>query len=156
MMSQVLSRGHCLAQALLGLGLQISGAKALATEVKTSTATLSVEDVYTAGKLRDPFLRMSIAAGGVSTVGKEFSPEDLNIHTLSLRGIMKDRGVDYAIFSDPNLGLSFMLRQGKLYDHKGKIIVHISGAIDIKRKAARLTTLDKDIQEFTLGFEEAQ
>ena len=123
-------------------------------EVKVSTAAVptSIEEIYTAGRLRDPFLKGASAAAGSLSV-KSYNPEDFSIHNLSLRGVMKDAGVDYALFSDMTLGVSFILRKGKLYDYKGRVVPGVSGTMDIKQKMVRLATREKDFQQFRLGAE---
>lgn len=122
-------------------------------EVKLSTATpASIDEIYTADKLRDPFLKGTSAAAGNLPV-KSYNPDDFSIHNLSLRGVMKDAGVDYALFSDITLGVSFVLRKGKLYDYKERVVPGVSGTLDIKQKMVRLVTREKDFQQFRLGAE---
>jgi len=136
------------------LWLEVFGApKAAAQTPAVSTgsakAVPTIESIYTAEKLRDPFLRA--ATGGVST--KPFSPDDFSIHNLSLRGIMKDKAADYALFSDNSFGVTFILRRGKLYDGKGKPVEGVSGSLNIRQKSAYLKTAESDVQTFRLGEE---
>lgn len=126
---------------------------AKAPEVKTSTATApTVSGIYTADRLRDPFQRATSGGGGAAA-GKAFAPEDFNIHNLSLRGVMKDAAADYALLVDSNFGVSFVLRKGKLYDEKGKVVPGVTGSLNIKQKTASLMTREKDVQVFRLGEE---
>lgn len=118
--------------------------------VAASTPTATISSIYTVEKLRDPFSK----GGGASAAAKLFTADDFNIHNLSLRGIMKDASSDYALLSDPEFGVSFILRKGKLYDSKNKLVPGVSGRIDVKRKTVDLATLDKDVQVFRLGEEE--
>lgn len=127
-------------------------------DVKISTAPAAAEvvdpgTIYTAEKLRDPFRQLSASAGGVAT--HPFSLDDFNIHNLSLRAIMKDRSISYALFSEQAYGVTFILRGSKLYDQKGKVVPGVTGALNIKQKTAHLTTQDNDVQVFRLGEEGA-
>lgn len=128
--------------------VQPSTAAAKGAQVQASTAA-TIGSIYTVERLRDPFARTTGSSGGGS--GKPFTPEDFNIHNLSLRGLMKDAGTAYALFTDAQFGATFILRWGKLYDPKGKPVKGVSGSLDLKKKTAHLMTQDKDVQVFTLG-----
>ncbi|MBI5239612.1 MAG: hypothetical protein HY926_04005, partial [Elusimicrobia bacterium] len=117
-----------------------------AAEVKVSTMP-TVDSIYTAARLRDPFARWG--AGRASS--KPFSLEDFSIHKLSLRGIMRDPGSDFALFVDNESGAGFLLRKGKLYDPKKKPVPGIAGAINFKTKVVTLTAPEGDVQVFQLG-----
>jgi hypothetical protein len=121
-------------------------AAAPAAEVKVSTVP-TVDSIYTAGRLRDPFARW----GAGRSASKPFSLEDFSIHKLSLRGIMRDAGSDFALFADSESGAGFLLRKGKLYDPKKKAVPGIAGAINFKTKTVTLTAPDGDVQVFRLG-----
>ena len=148
----------CAALAALSLrcaAAKAAGAAALApTEVKTSTGGPSVFTIYTAQTLRDPFVKggFSGSSGGAISA-KTYSAQDFNIHNLSMRGVMKDAGSDYALFSDNNFGVSFILRKAKLYDSRGKIVAGITGSLNIRKKTVNLSTRDGDVQTFRLGEE---
>lgn len=113
--------------------------------VKKSSAA-AVAGFYTAEKLRDPFMKAS--AGGAAM--KSDTPEEFSIHNLTLRGMLKDRWVDYAVFTD-EAGSTFLFRKNKLYDGKRNEVSGVSGTMDIKQKIVNLITLDKDVQVFRLG-----
>lgn len=141
---------------LAGLVLALFGtaSRARAAEVETSTSSVSVSSIYTVEKLRDPFIKGG-GSVGVSVAGpKEFSLADLSIHSLSLKGLMKDAGTDYALLVDKEFGVSFVLRKGRLYDIRNKPVPGISGTIDIKAKQVNVMTADKDVQVLRLGEEE--
>lgn len=112
--------------------------------VKKSSATAA--SYYTAEKLRDPFMKAT--AGGAAM--KSDTPEEFSIHNLTLRGMLKDRWVDYAVFTD-EAGSTFLFRKNKLYDGKRNEVSGVSGTMDIKQKIVNLITLDKDVQVFRLG-----
>lgn len=131
-----------------GAEVAASTAAAKGASVQVST-TPTVGSIYTAERLRDPFAAASGSAGGGA--GKPFSPEDFNIHNLTLRALMKDSGTSYALFADAEFGVTFILRGGKLHDPKGKPVKGVSGSLDLKKKTAHLMTQDKDVQVFTLG-----
>ncbi len=129
-------------------------------DVKASTAPAAATEladpsqIYTAEKLRDPFRQLSANSGdGAAT--HSFTADDFNIHNLSLRGMMKDRRADYALFADPAFGVTFVLRGGRLYDPKGRPVPGVTGGLDIRRKTAHLMTKDSDVQTFRLGEEGA-
>lgn len=121
--------------------------------VKTSTPAISVASIYPVEKMRDPFQKGG-SSGGPSVAVKEFVLEDFTIHNLSLRGLMKDAGADYALLVDREFGLSFVLRKGRLYDQKNKPLPGITGKIDIRAKQVSIVTADKDVQVLRLGEEE--
>lgn len=145
------------AKALAGLAASVLLAQAPAApaQVKASTeaasAPLTVDKIYTAARLRDPFMKGGGGAGGAL---KPFAPEDFSIHNLTLVGLMKDRGSDYALFNDNAFGVSFILRKGRLYDSKNKPVARVTGSLNVKQKAAHLMTEDGDVQMFQLGGEE--
>lgn len=119
---------------------------------KASTAAaLGAGAIYTADKLRDPFAKT--AAGSAQQSAKPFNLSDFNIHNLSLRGIMKDSGMAYALFTDNNFGASFVLRGDKLYYEKNKPVRGVTGYINPKQKTAHLMSPDGDVQTYRLGEE---
>lgn len=127
---------------------------AVPAKVDASTPTISVSSIYTVEKLRDPFIKSGGGASLAVAGPKEFSIEDFNIHNLSLKGLMKDAGMDYALLVDREFGLSYVLRKGKLYDIRNKPLPGISGTIDIKAKQVNVITVDKDVQVLRLGEDE--
>src|SRR5581483_8287122 len=119
-----------------------------APDVKTSTAApVSPTTIYTGDKMRDPFLKES---GAVVTT-RAYNMDEFNIHNLTLRALMRDKKADYALFTDNTYGSSFILRQGKLRDPRGKPVPGVSGKLDIKHKMANLMTAESDVQVFRLG-----
>jgi len=103
--------------------------------------------------MRDPFRG---ASSGRAASHARLLRRGFNIHNLSLRGLMKDTAADYALFSDPVYGVTFVLRKGKLYDGKGKAVPGVTGSLNIKQKTAHLMTPESDVQTFRLGEEGAQ
>lgn len=146
--------------AALAAGAARAGAAAEAaagakSEVAVSSAaeTPTVESLYAAAKLRDPFLK----PGSVSAPkAVEVVPEEFSIHNLSLRAIMKDAAADYALFQDMNTSITYILRKGKLYGPKDKAVGGVVGTINLKQKSATLMTPDKDVQMFRLGEDEKE
>lgn len=131
-----------------------SAAAPAGAEVKASTAAPNPSTIYTGERLRDPFLP---AAAGGANAGKPFSVDaDFSIHNLSLRGIMKDAGTNYALFADSGYGVSFILRNGKLYDGRNKPVPGITGKLRSKEKWAQLETVEHDVQIFRLGEDEKE
>jgi hypothetical protein len=110
-------------------------------------STYTVSSLYTGDKYRDPFMPASI--GVVAVVHDKNSPID--IHSLQLRGIMKDRATDFAVFTT-DYGATLMLKGGKLYDERSKVMPGgITGRIKPKQKRVELMTPEKDVQIFKLG-----
>ncbi len=126
----------------------LSGTRGRAVVDVSTSAT--VGGIYTAERLRDPFARWGANHGHA----RAFSLQDFSIHKLSLRGIMRDAGTDFALFVDNDAGVGCLLRKGRLYDPKKKVIPGVAGAIDFKRKTVTLTASEGDVQVFRLGEEE--
>lgn len=140
------------------------GAPASAAGVAASTAaaavpalaqsTQTVGSIYTGDRVRDPFLPASSGGGGSRAAkredGEPEAPPTADIHALSLRGILKDKNADYAIFASES-GETFMLRAGRLYNDRNKPVQGITGRIDLRRKLVELFTPEKDRQPFIIG-----
>jgi len=118
-------------------------------------STQTVSSIYTGDRVRDPFLPAAMGSSRPrrSDDAKTEGPEVVDIHGLSLRGIMKDAKVDYALFSSENGG-TYLLRGRKLYNERNKAVPGITGAIRLKQKTVELVTADKDVQVFRLGEDE--
>lgn len=134
-------------RAAIFLAVLLALPAAAAAQVK-STAT--VASIYTAEALRDPF---SPRGGG--TVVKSTGTTEFSIHRLTLRGLMRDAGSEYALFGD-EAGASYVLRHGLLYNQRGRAVGGISGKTNIKMKTASLMTSDRDVQVFRLGEEDKE
>ena len=126
-----------------------------AAQMPIGASTQTVSSIYTGDRVRDPFL--PAAMGGTSTRrvtdAKTGGPEVVDIHGMTLRGIMKDSKIDYALFSSEGGG-TYLLRGGKLYNERNKPVPGISGAIKLKQKTVELITPDRDVQVFRLGEDE--
>ena len=118
-------------------------------EVNASSGP-TVGSIYTVDRLRDPFARWGASRGPA----RAFSLQDFSIHKLSLRGILRDAGTDFALFVDNDGGGGFLLRNGRLYDSKKKAIPGVAGTVELKRKTVTLTAPEGDVQIFRLGEEE--
>lgn len=123
-------------------------------EVKASTPTPTISSIYTAERLRDPF--QPGGTGASAAAEKSFTIDDFNVHNLVLRGTMKDGASDYALLSDREFGVAFILRNGKLYDSKRKAVQGVTGRIHLKEKTVELTGPDGDVQVLRLGEEEEE
>jgi hypothetical protein len=108
-------------------------------------STYTVSTLYTGDKTRDPFMPPSMGGGS-----KHIAGTPIDIHSLKLVGIMKDPVADYAIFNT-DFGTTLILRGGKLYDDRSRVIPGITGRIKPKQKWVELVTFDKDVQPFRLG-----
>lgn len=118
-------------------------------------STQTVSSIYTGDRVRDPFLPAAMGSSRPRRAedAKAEGPEVVDIHGLSLRGIMKDAKIDYALFSSENGG-TYLLRGGRLYNERNKPVPGITGAIRPKQKTVELVTADKDVQIFRLGEDE--
>lgn len=112
-------------------------------------STYTVSTLYTGDKVRDPFMPASVGGGPARPRDKN-APIVVDIHSLELRGIMRDAKSDFALFST-DTGMTLILRDRRLYDERNKPVPGITGSINIKQKRAELITFDKDRQPFQLG-----
>jgi hypothetical protein len=128
-----------------------------AAQLPVGTSTQTVSSIYTGDRVRDPFLPAAMGGTSVRRVDstKAGGPEVVDIHGMTLRGIMKDAKVDYALFTAEGGG-AFLLRGGKLYNDRNKPVPGITGAIKLKQKTVELITPDKDVQVFRLGEDEKE
>jgi hypothetical protein len=128
------------------------------TVLPIGASTQTVSSLYTGDRVRDPF--MASAMGGAAHTrrpedAKAEGPEVVDIHGMSLRGIMRDPKVDYALFTAESGG-TYLLRGGKLYNERNKPVPGITGSIKLKQKTVELVTPDKDVQVFRLGEDEKE
>lgn len=128
-----------------------------AAQAPIGASTQTVSTIYTGDRVRDPFL--PAAMGGARSVRREDAksegPEVVDIHGMTLRGIMRDPKIDYALFT-AETGGTYLLRGGKLYNERNKAVPGITGAIKLKQKTVELVTPDKDVQVFRLGEDEKE
>jgi hypothetical protein len=134
-----------------------SPADAVATSTASAiaTSTQTVATIYTGDRVRDPFLPAAMGATSARRADKDADagPETVDIHGMQLRGILKDRRADFALFTS-ELGGTYMLKAGKLYNDRNKPVPGVTGRIKLKQKTVELITADKDVQVFRLGEEE--
>ena len=90
-----------------------------------SATALSVDALYSAWALRDPFAPESVSYGAR---GRAWTLADFNLDSLSLSGVLGDSKSRYALFEDKRFSKSFIFRWGRLYDMKGKAVPGVSGA----------------------------
>lgn len=130
-------------------------ASSAAASVAASTQTVST--IYTGDRVRDPFLPAAMGASSPRRRddAQADGPEVVDIHAMTLRGIMKDESIDYALFTSES-GASYLLRGGRLYNERHKAVPGIRGFIKIKQKTVELITPDKDVQVFRLGEDEKE
>lgn len=122
-----------------------------------SVSTQTVSTIYTGDRVRDPFLPAAMGSGSARRRDDAAAegPEVVDIHAMTLRGIMKDARIDYALFTSET-GSSYLLRGGRLYNERQKAVPGIRGVIKIKQKTVELITTDKDVQVFRLGEDEKE
>lgn len=119
------------------------------TLIGASTHTIS--SLYTGDRVRDPFLPASMGGSAPTRATDERDePVVTDIHSLQLRGLMKDAASDFAIFGS-DTGQTYLLRAGKLFDGRNKRVPGVTGRIQLKQKRVELVTADKDVQIFVLG-----
>ncbi|HXS99161.1 MAG TPA: hypothetical protein VN915_00635 [Elusimicrobiota bacterium] len=125
-----------------------STAPAAALSPALALSTYTVSTLYTGDKVRDPFMPATV--GGAGRARDKNAPLVVDIHSLELRGIMRDSQSAFALFSMDN-GTTLILRGRRLYDERNKPVPGITGSINMKQKRAELITADKDRQPFQLG-----
>lgn len=134
-----------------------TAAPAVAASTKTAVSTQTVSNIYTGDRVRDPFLPAAMGASSArrptAQDGQQEGPEVVDIHGMTLKGIMKDANVDYALFS-AETGGTYLLRGGKVYNDRNKPVPGLTGRIKLKQKTVELITPDKDVQVFRLGEDE--
>jgi hypothetical protein len=126
-----------------------ASAPSAAAAAALGVSTYTVATLYTGDKVRDPFLAPSVGGGPARPRDKNV-PLVVDIHTLELRGIMKDSKSDFAIFS-MDTGGTLVLRGNRLFDDHNKRVPGITGSIKLKQKRAELVTAEKDVQIYSLG-----
>src|SRR5688500_11457046 len=90
--------------ALLALALLAPSFPARAQEVKASSAAVKppeVGDLYRAGKMRDPFRALVGATARAGAPAAVVYPEEIGIHDLELRGLLKDKAGVIAVLVEP-------------------------------------------------------
>ena len=144
-----------LLQALLTLAGTAGAAAPAPAAVAVSTAAakpLTVDDIYGGGKFRDPFMKLAGAGVAAAPVAaKDYDPEAFSIHSLELKGLMKDKKGFVALLFDASTSTAFVLKGGRVYDPKKKPIPGITGTIKMEQKTVTLMTADKDVQTLRLG-----
>lgn len=114
-------------------------------------STHTISSLYTGDRVRDPFLPASMGGGAPRRVEEEGAePTATDIHSLQLRGLLKDKTSDFAIFGS-DTGQTYLLRAGKLFDGRNKRVPGVTGRIQLKQKRVELINADKDVQVFVLG-----
>ncbi|MBI5245520.1 MAG: hypothetical protein HY922_17800 [Elusimicrobia bacterium] len=164
------------ASAAQGAQAQMARSTSTLPSVEASTSAerqVTVSDLYNGAKYRDPFaavtgespaaaqietLRASAAKGEEVEDGGEEDEPAFSIHSLNLKGVMKDPRGAAAILVHVKTGEGFVLRNGRLYDYKNKRVEGVAGSIQLKQKPAvssvTLMTPDKDVQILILGEDE--
>jgi hypothetical protein len=111
-------------------------------------STYTIASLYTGDRVRDPFLPPAMGSGRKRA--EDGSTEPVDIHSLQLRGILNDAATDFAVFSS-DFGTTLILRGGRLYDERSRVVPGITGRIKPKQKRVELITTDRDVQVFRLG-----
>ncbi len=120
-----------------------------AVSVSTSIAIGStIEEIYPGAPPRDPFVAVAgqarSAASAPAASGETPIPvgtvpsEDFSIHSLELKGVMEDRSGGFAILVDPKFGASFVLKRGRLFDVRNKLVPGVTGLVKAKQKSVML------------------
>ena len=115
-----------------------------------STTTVKQEPpkyVYRGDKFRDPFIPLTDS--GYSAFISETVPTP-SIGSLTLKGIIDDKNAKTAVITGG--GNTFILRDGKLFDTKNRLIKGISGAI--RKDSVLLTGPDRTSKEIFLRIRE--
>lgn len=115
-------------------------------------STMTVASLYTGDRVRDPFMPAtgSSRSAARADVEGELGPPTVDIHALTLRGMLKDAKTDFALFG-AETGETFMLRGGKLYNERNKAVPGVRGRINLRQKRVELVGADKNVQTFMIG-----
>lgn len=122
----------------------------------TNTPKLTVDDLYKGDRFRDPFKKVNPGETVSSREDKEFSLETFSIHSLKLKGVMKEKDGAYAVLIDGETATGFILKNRRLYTYKNEKIPGVSGKINIEQKSVTLITDEKDVQTLRLGESEEE
>ena len=127
------------------------------TVLPIGASTQTVSSLYTGDRVRDPFLPSAMGATSARRRDdtKTSGPEIVDIHGMTVRGIMRDNKVEYALLTAEGGG-TYYLRGGKLYNERNKLVPGITGNIKAKQKTVELITPDKDVQVIRLGEDEKE
>ena len=119
----------------------------------TASETTTPEQLYNASSLRDPFVSFGSVASAVrsvSPVAAAAANETFSIHSLYLRGIMRDTTGDWAVLVS-QAGATYILKKGRLLNFKHKVVPGVTGKVFSAQKKVILETPDKDVQTLILG-----
>ncbi|OGS36416.1 MAG: hypothetical protein A2506_08195 [Elusimicrobia bacterium RIFOXYD12_FULL_66_9] len=137
--------------ALAAAAAPVSPAAPAAATSLIGASTHTISSLYTGDRVRDPFLPASMGGSApMRAVDEDAEPVATDIHSLQLRGLLKDRSSDFAIFGS-DTGQTYLLRAGRLFDSRNKRVPGVTGRIQLKQKRVELVTADKDVQVFVLG-----
>ena len=118
-------------------------------------AAQTVQDIYKAGHLRDPFVSLSGSGGGVALWQPDAGETPPDISTLVLKGILQGKKERWALVADEATGSSFVVNaQGRLTNQKGKEVPGIAAVI--QAKSVILMTQNKMVREIKLSQEESE
>ncbi|MFA6092446.1 MAG: hypothetical protein WCU88_07330 [Elusimicrobiota bacterium] len=148
--------------ALIGECAAAGAAPAAVSAVAASTDAvkpMTVADLYNGSRYRDPFRAPDSGAGpGAGAAVAAASPQEegagFSIHSLNLKGILKESVGASAVLVDPRNGIGYLLKNGRLFDYKNHRIPGVTGVVQIRQKSVMLMTPDKDVQMLRLGEEE--
>ena len=120
--------------------------------VAVSTTVLTVEQIYSAPKYRDPLMVSTVFgdehAPKSKTAMSDVASSTFSVYNLSLIGIMEDSRSKEALLADKTTGLTYVLKGGKLLDSKRKQVPGVTGVI--KGKQVILLTEDKKVHQLNL------
>jgi hypothetical protein len=117
-------------------------------KISTSTAKNQVPRyVYKGDKYRDPFIPLT--GSGFSSINSDAVPTP-NIGSLSLKGIVDDGNKRMAVITGG--GITFVLKDGRLFDNRNRQIRGISGYI--KKNSVILIGADRTSKELNLRTKE--
>lgn len=114
-------------------------------QISTTVATPPVSSayLYKGDRFRDPFIPLT---GGGIIITNSDEVQVPNIGSLALKGILDDGRKKMAIITGG--GMSYFLKDSKLYDNKSRLIKGITGAI--KKESVLMIAPDKTTKELFL------
>lgn len=130
--------------------LNVSASVSQTAPVQTATPTEKKEEVkkyvYPHSQERDPFIPLVGDSKGYYSGGDSQSIVQ-NLANLELKGIIKDQKGKVAMIGS-STGESYMLRSGRIYDRRNRMVSGISGVI--KENSVVLISQNKAVKELPL------
>lgn len=131
-------------------------AAAPAAAQEASTQAVTVEQLYRPASTRDPLIPSTVYGDSKAqkAATAETAKSSFSVHALSLSGVMEDSRGKQALLKDAAAGAVYVLRAGRLYDSRKKMVPGVTGVI--RGKQVILMTDDKKMIPLALREKDGQ